>query len=175
MNLLPLATQVPVRLRGGGVSNPLHIPGWWILLNWHFSAFLNNHIWSFDLTYYVSIRTKKNNKWQTKLQAAPSTSVWGLAVKTLEASIWKEDQELMTMIWCCHCRALLLEGFIKHRNYLCFSWRPNALPSAQGRHLYSLTQEINDSVTGTAELSLLASIWFLNHSKKALKTCFYAA
>ena len=44
-----------------------------------------------------------------------------------------------------------------------------------GRHLFSLTQDINDSVIRTDELCLPVSIWFLNHSRKALKTCFYAA
>lgn len=66
-----------------------------------------------------------------------------------------------------------------HRNDLRFRRRPRALrsaPSEEHGPPFLLTyREINDSITGTDAVCLLASIWFLNHSEKALKMCLLAA
>lgn len=70
----------------------------------------------------------------------------------------------MAVAWSCLCRVGLLEGFITHRKDACRSWRPSAGHRAVGKkhgcHLSSVTQEINDSLTGTDLVCVLVPSGF---------------
>ena len=77
-------------------------------------------------------KSNREERWQMKLLVAPSTDARVLAAQTprrhLKRQLGANDCDLILL-----CRACLLEGSIMHRDYLCFSCRPNALPSASSK------------------------------------------